>query len=393
MRRVTNQLRSFFPEPHELWERGGATIEEVKIDNERYANVPFFNNISIDHIDEIGRELIYNKGKLRGQAVRSLVTMTDGIERATTTYLPTKYSLDNTQFTVHMDTPWLTGDKGHNDEIARRVMAQTGLPLVLVGPEEFSGHRDARYVLRNMAAVAMDSGRVSLARAAQDSMYIAADQVDKFNLPNLVVEIGESRGAMMAGAKHPHAESTGVQPVYYDITDPCLADGIASDPRVAMNVLRFPIQEMTHILPVGVDLALKNRLHTQAGTVPLRAKYLAQAILGTGPAVLSGEAGEFPAFLPANTPVHLTNFRSNPVAHHSRWREKYQHTMFAGVNLKGAHLGLAYDSVARHLIMRIERLRDEMMGAGKLEYVDYRRVHLRDDQACIGSNEHMPRIA
>ena len=75
-------------------------------------------------------------------------------------------------------------------------------------------------------------------------------------------------------------------------------------------------------------------------------------------------------------------------------RELYAHTQFAGVNLKGAHLGLVYSSVQRHVIERINRFIAEYNRVGQTQLdMDLYRVHLTDDQSKIGSNEHMPKVA
>lgn len=388
-----NVLDKVAPHPTELWERGGATIETQSIDG-RSVDVPIFYKSHLKPFEDGVFEEIHYKGEHIGSRVHYRIEMSTGISRDVVVYLPLPEKLEQASVTIHMDTPWMTGAEGHNDKIAEAFMQHTGQPVIMVGPENMNQHKSGLYVVKNLAKVATEASQVSLALAGQDSMQIVAALCGQLGLPRKLIQVGESRAAMMAGAKQPHEAELGLETVYNDITDPCISENIRND---LSNVVRLPLFvpiEAMNLLPVGVDLARRGSLHREKGTVPMSARYMAAAILGTGPAIFSGEAGEFPAFLSKSDAVHLVNFQYNHVAHHEKWREKYAHTQFAGVNLKGAHLGLAYSSVQRHVIERINRYIEELNAkGGDSNVVDFKRVHLTDDQSTLGKHEHMPEVA
>ncbi len=274
-------------------------------------------------------------------------------------------------------------------------MHHTHQPVILVGPENIQKHTDGVYVIKNLGAVATETSQISLALAAQDSMQIAAEIAGIHELSRLFVQVGESRAAMLAPAKELHAPGLDIQNIYYDLTDPCVPENLRNDPvRNLVRLAEFLPNEFLHTLPVGVDLLRRGSLKRLLGTIPLNMEYMAPSLLGTSRAIGSGEAGEFPVLLPNDTFTHILNFRYNPVAGHRVWREKYDHTEFAGVDLNGAHLGLAYSSVQRHVIERINRLLYELYTVGgDIARVDKRRVHYTDDKRYIGKHEHMPSVA
>ncbi len=385
------------PSPDNLWLRGGAVMEDRQIDSERIESVPIFYDSKIDSYEPIGEPVeIINKGLRVGTKQHYRFEMTTGITRDAVVYLPLADKQEEMQFTIHMDTPWMTGEDGHNNRIARAFMQHTSQPVIMVGPENITRYKDTLHVAKNLGAVAMDTSKISLALAAQDSMQIAAVLADIQSLPRQLIEVGESRGAMIAPAKHPHGEGLGLQNVYYDLTDPNLAKNAMRDWRSVRDIPLFLGGIALDLPSVGVDLMMRGDLFSEAGTVPMRARYMAAAIMGTGPAVLSGEAGRFPAYLPSNIPVNLISFRRNPLSHHGEFRKLFAHTQFAGANLKGAHLGLAYSSVQRHVIERINNFIHEYNCAGgspeTIVNMDFKRVHLLGDQRFLGPGESAPKV-
>jgi len=397
-RGIDKTLGAVAPEPQELWERGGAVIESRQVEPGRNENIPTFPGSRIHHLEQIGGLIdIIEHDKRIGTKVHYLVEMSTGITRNAVAYLPSPEIMEVARVTIHMDTPWFTGEEGHNDGIATDFMKDTGQPVIMIGPENMEQHRSGLYIVKHLAEVATDASKVSLALAAQDSMQIAAELAERYSLSRLFVQVGESRAANMAAAKHPHADDLDIQNIYYDITDPTIAENIRHDRTNLLRVPLFPASEITNIAPVAVDMLLHGNLRKEKGTLPTRAQYLGAAILGTGPALFGGEAGEFPVYLPASTPVHFSNFTRNPLAEHKKWRQKFAHTQSAGVNLHAAHLGLAYSSVRRHVSERINRFLFEYECVGaipeNLHMIDYRRVHLRDDQRYLDKHEHMPDVA
>lgn len=390
-------LRPVSPEPVELWERSNADIGYISVDDDRpEAIAATYPKSRIHMLISIGEpEEVAPKGELVGYKQRYSVEMTTGITRDVVVYIPLPKDMEQSQVTIHMDTPWMTGVDGHNDKISEAFMHHTHQPVILVGPEKIQKHADGLYVVKNLGAVAAETSQISLALAAQDSMQIAAEIAETHKLSRLFVQVGESRAAMLAPAKEIHAEGLNIQNIYYDLTDPTVPENLRVDPaRNLMRLAEFLPNEFLHTLPVGVDLARRGTLRRLLGTIPLNLEYMIPSLLGTSRAIGSGEAGEFPALLPDDKFTHILNFRYNPVAGHKIWREKYQHTQFAGVDLNGAHLGLAYSSVQRHVIDRINRLLYELyVAGGDISRVDKRRVHYTDDKRYLDRREHMPDVA
>ncbi len=378
------------PDPQTRWDRGGATMQTRIIEDGREISQPVFDSYVVA-IDLIQHKDVDFKTDKTSRVYHYEVVTTNGYLRHVKVILPPAEVLEAAEFTIHMDTPYLTGEAGHNQRIGTRFSQKTNQPVVIVGPEEFPEHTSGLYIAKNLGKVATDASGISLAQSAEDSTAIL-EQITTIHpeLSRDIIVVGESRAAMMAPAKHHAAKDRDLHNRYYDITDPCLPVHVLDSPLHLARLAMFLPAEAIHASPVGVDLALHGELSRERGTIPSRAQYLGAAILAA-PAFANGEAGLLPKYLPSSAPVHLANFRSNPIAHHNIWRKLYAHTQFAGVNLKGAHLGLGYDSVVEHVIERINNFIAEKQIAGKFEYMQLSQVHLRDDQRNLGRSEHMPR--
>ena len=398
MRDILNNIRqvgqSVCTTSEERWQQAGADIEEVIIGNgQENISLPVFGS-GVKSAELIGTPEIIERDVGQNCTIHhyEVITANDYL-RHVKVIVPAKDLLEESVFTIHMDTPYLTGEEGHNERIALKLCEGTGQPVVMVGPEELPEYKSALYLVKNLGKLATDSSSISLAQSAEDSVAILdvmfekmADQ--KIEMSRDVVVVGESRAAMMAGAKHRPAAKRDIRNRYYDLTDPCFPDGaFNSKMRLARSALFIP-SELLHMVPVGINLASNGELCKEKKTIPTRAQYFGAAILGTAPALLNGEAGKFPGAIPLGTPVHMTSFRSNPVSYPDRWRELYGHTSYAGVNLKGAHLGLGYSSVLNHEIERINKLVYARQNAGNFKYINYRHVHLLDDQRYLDKHEH-----
>lgn len=391
-------LEPVSPDPLDLWEKSRATISREQIDNEHEALVARYEpHVSkIKTFEQLGDWIeIVKNNEVVGYRSTYRVEMTTGIRHDVSVYLPTESQMEQAQVTIHMDTPWMTGIEGHNDETAESFMTGTNQPVVLVGPEIIEKHTSGLYVVKNLGSVATESSQVSLSLAAQDSMEIAAELAESLDLPRLFVQVGESRAGMLAPAKHAHTERLDVQNVYYDLTDPSVPHNLRDDP--AGNLVRlakFGPNEGLRIMPVALDRIRRRSVLRLLGTIPCQAEYMTASLLGTSRAIGSGEAGLLPAQLPEGTAVHVANFQHNPLAFHESWRELYGHTAFGGVNLRGAHLGLAYGSVRSHVVERINRYLYELYICGnEPTRIDLRRVHLTDDKKYLDAREHMPSVA
>ncbi len=392
---MRNMLDMIAPRPEELWERSASEIQTREIDEGRTANVAYFNS-KLDKPELVGnrKELVALGGDaLTGWRHSYEMHMTKGITREAAAYIP--HDIERMVATIHMDTPWFTGMEGHMDAVAEYLMEVTGQAVVLVGPERLKDmNGDDASTVTKLFHQAVGSSEVSLALAAQDSVTIVDFLVQKHGLPRQLIEVGPSRGAMLAPGKHQHALDSELQPVYYDLSDPCIAENIRDDWRNIYRLPMFPIREAPQLVPVALDAIRRRRIHREMATFALPKDGITAALLGTGPAIFSGEAGEFPAQLPAGTPVHLLNLSRNPLGHNDLWHEKYDHTLYASVSLDTAHFGLGYGSIEEHIARRINRWVNEYFTASEdVAKINYKRVHLTDDDAQLGPDEHMPDVA
>ena len=392
-RKIQDVAKMAIPDPEDSWERGNADMKTIQTKDGHNIEVPVFDS-SIDTVSYVGCESVEQEDGSELKIHHYEVVTESGYMRHVKVLLPSPVELDEAECTIHMDTPYFTGEKGHNERVAAHLTYNTKQPTVLVGPEEIPEHSSGLYIVKNLAKVATDTSSISLAQTAADSVAILDAMMELHpELPRDVIVVGESRAAMLAPAKHEAAKKLGINNKYYDITDPCQPEHVFTSVKHVINLARFLPTELIHAAPVGADMLVHGSLKKERKTVPMRAQYFGAAVLGTAPALLNGEAGRLPYMLPDDIPVHLASFKSNPIAYHEKWREMYADSLFAGVNLHGAHLGLAYSSVLEHLEVRIKRYVYERKVSGKDEYIDYRRVHLKDDKKYLGPNEHMLDVA
>lgn len=379
---VMETVRSAVAPRHEdLWQRAGATERFVEIEPGHIEVVPFFdaridrNRTAVAEpqpvLDRLHRQI--------GEMYHYDVMLEDGVDRTARVYLPNDHGADDKPFMIHMDTPWFTSTKGHNNRIAEIFMQEIGAPVVVVGPEYSTTRGRLPYELARLAQTAMGSTGISLSRSAEGSMAIADYLAKEHDLPRSVVKVGESRGAMLAMGERPYAEANDLEILYYDVTDPCVARRALQRPGDLLKIARWPAKEAIGSLAVAAALLPHGGLTHKIGTVSTNPNFLVAATVGVGPALLSGEAGEFPHRVPTDAGIHIVNFKNNSMADSRLWREKFEaHQNFELVELNGPHLGLAYPSVQRHVVERIKRFEAELMRQdGNLSAVDWRNVYAR----------------
>ncbi|HCR55543.1 TPA: hypothetical protein DIV49_01090 [Candidatus Saccharibacteria bacterium] len=383
-------LRSAVAPHHEvLWDkavgnRPGAFIDDhTQIETGRTERVPFFNT-KIERIayddsptvlqDELERPL--------GTVYRHDVKTTDGLYRASSVYIPDQRIATGYPFTLAIDTPWFTGTQGHNDDLASLLMRELGVSVVLVGPEYSTQQSGCLLDPRRLAKVAFTTLNIPQALSAESSVEITAALADHHDLQRQIVKLGESRGGMVSMAVHPYARTRELGYIYYDLTDPCVAERLFEEPKDVLDLAKFSLYESIGAAKVGLKLAKEQALRQKAGTIPLQPEFLAGATLATSRAIASGEAGQFPSWMPHDSAVHLLSMLKNTMSSAEAWPEKFaNHTNFAHLTLHEMHFGLADPSVPRHLIGRVAALGDALLAGGP---IDYRKVHLLDDDDVLG---------
>lgn len=377
MKQLKSAVRNTIAPHHEaLWQAAGATHDEIEINPGHYEIVPFFDT-TVQSVSDPQADFLRNgRRDPIGTRFRHTVTTTTGAPREANVYIPAPDIDQQHPFMVHMDTAWFTGVEGHNDDVAKRFMKEIGAPVVLVGPE-YSGKKDS---IMQLGATALGSLKVSQARLAQESMAIGAALADQYGLATNVVKVGESRGAMLAQAQWPYAKMHGLDIVYMDITDPCLAKRILGSPQEVLSLARWPVNEGLSLANIGSKLVKDGSALRKLGTVSLNPHNLTGALLGTGRALFSGEAGGFPALVPHTVGVHMVSLKHNTMADHELWRQLYSnHPAFNQVVLRDAHLGLVDPSIPRHIIERIKKFGAEFLRVDQqLSRMQYGNVHMKD---------------
>ncbi len=102
-------LRPVSPDPIELWEGSNADISSVRVDDDRpEAIAATYPKSRIGKLILTGdREEIAPKGELIGYRQRYYIEMTTGITREAVVYIPLPKDMEQSQVTIHMDTPWM----------------------------------------------------------------------------------------------------------------------------------------------------------------------------------------------------------------------------------------------------------------------------------------------
>lgn len=344
------------PDPETLWERGGAEMRKVEIDEGRYEDVPFFD-LEITSMKPRDFDLaIDNTGKVVGDYESFSVITSDGIDRTARLYIPRdKYARDDE--ILHADTAWMTTITGHNDYAASTFVGSTGRPMVVVGAEHGTNRSSCLNEFTRVPETFQRSKTISLAKSAQTSQLITSALRDRYGLSNQIVKTGESRGAMLTPGHYPYAEYYGNEIVYADVTAPCVPEKLLSHRADWLRLARWPGSELIGTIAVGLSLTKKKALQRQMGTVTLNPNFLVSNLTGVGPALFSGEAGHFTQWLPHEAPLYVSTFKNDTVSRPEVWRELYaeHENVYIREHRSGTHMTLANDEVLASKARRINQ--------------------------------------
>jgi hypothetical protein len=350
------------PLPEDLWERGGATMRKIEMDDGRHEEVPFFDSLEglswSDFEESKVGKIIDHKGQDIGEHYSYNVTTADGIDRTARIYIPRDGKRSYTDLYIHADTAWLTTITGHNDYAASSFVSRTGLPMVIVGAEHGTNKHPYPRELGRVATTFRNSPTISLAKSAQSSQLITTVLQEKFDLPNKMIKTGESRGAMLAAGHFPYAKEYENTIPYVDITAPCIPERLLSEREDWMRLAKWPKSEILGTIALGLELAEKKILKRHMGTVALNPNFLLSNFTGVGPALFSGEAGRFAAWVPADivsSALYISTFKNDTVSRPDVWRQKYKdhENVYIREHPNGSHMTLAHDEVLDTKAVRI----------------------------------------
>jgi len=368
------------PNPEERWERGGANMERIEIDEGRYADVPFFDLEIAKVEDEKSGAIIGSGGKTVGEYNTFSIKTSDGIDRTARLYVPDDAHMKTDTIIGHADTAWITTITGHNDYAMSKFVEETGLPFVIVGAEHGTNQLPMPYELLRVPATFERSKTISLAKSAQSSQLITSHIRDRYGLSNKIIKTGESRGAMLTPGHFPYAELYGNEIVYGDVTAPCVPKKLLSERADWMRLARWPGSEAMGTLAVGLLLAKKKALKRQMGTVTLNPNFMTSNFVGIGPALFSGEAGRFTEWTPLSAAMYISTFKNDTVSRPGVWRELYEDhdNVYIREHRRGTHMTLACDEVIDSKAVRMNAVTDMLVRGHEPSRRDWDQVFATD---------------
>lgn len=346
------------PSHEELWERGGADVRKIEIDEGRYEEVPFFD-LEVTSFERSKRNngsgtATNNKGEVVGSYESFSVTTSDGIDRTARLYRPNDHYAQGDEV-IHADTAWMTTITGHNDYAASTFVGAIGRPMIFVGAEHGTNKTTHIQEFGRVPATFERSKTISLAKSAQSSQLITSYIRDKRELSNQLVKTGESRGAMLTPGHEPYANLYGNEILYRDTTAPCIPERMFNDERDILRLLQWPSAEALGMLGLGLALIKTRALKRQVGTVTLNPNFMVSNFVGVGPALFSGEAGVFASWLPHDAPHYISTFKNDMVSLPDVWRRLYaaHDNVYIREHRGGTHMTLANDEVLASKARRI----------------------------------------
>ncbi len=367
------------PAPETLWERGGANMHKIEIDPGRYEDVPFFD-IEVTHrgteyeelmLDELQRDV--------GRAVTRTYVTSDGIDRATRTFLPHER---HNMFVVQMTTPLTTSIDGHNTSgVAETIARELGVAVIVIGAEHSARKHKFPFDFVRLPQTVRQSLTISLAKTAQSGQLITSDICEEYMLPKKLIKTGESRAAMETDAEYVYAPLYGCEILYQDKTAACLPDRVFSEGSETGKLLQFPGSELVGAAYVTARVIKENKAGNYLGTLSLNPNFNISTLVGISPALATGEAGLYTRWLPKTAAGHHLTFDHDVASRPHRFAELYKnHPLMATITVNGSHATLAHTETLRHLIDRIGNFTEQYWLASKnLNNIDWKKVHLRDD--------------
>jgi hypothetical protein len=358
MGQIRKQREIILPTPDVLHNRSSIGVDMIEIEPDVLRPVHRFESqvVGMEHVDSKERRINDQLGREIGVRHWDDVLTSDGIDRGVTSYVPHDEYKSGYPFSLAMDTAWFTGLEGHNDMIAETFMKELGVSVVVVGPEYSAAQPKKIGAEMNLGRLATMSAGFSLMKSAEASAEIYSEIREthpEYDLKDSVIGAGESRAAMMEQVRRLFMRLKGIQTVHSDITDPAVSEQAMKDFGDMIKLAKFPGREIMGALAVGMARMKHGDLHREFGTVPLSPRYLIGAVLGTGPALLSGEEGMFAALTPRWHPQHVVNFNHNSMADTAQRQERYaEHYNSTEIELNGCHLGLGFPSVQRYVVDR-----------------------------------------
>jgi len=368
------------PNPEDLWKRSGANPSE--------GEVPLFDldTLKKDDVEAAknGRIIDHNNEEV-GDYFSFSIETSDGIDRTARVYIPDDDRRSSSDMVLHADTAWLTTITGHNDYAASKFVSQTGLPMIVVGAEHGTNREQYPKELLRLGQTAIQSTGISLAKSAQSSQLISSYLQEKFDLPTNMLKTGESRGAMLTPAHLAYAEMYGNKILYSDTTAPCMPTKLFSERGDSIRLAAWMGFESMGGLALGLDILRQQALKRRLGTVAFNPNFMVSNVIGVGPALFSGEFGEFSKWVPQDAAMYYSTFKNDLFTKPAVLRDLYKDhpNVYIRTHKSGTHATLANDKVIDAKSMRFNAFQTLYADKGEsISSSDLRVIYeMRPDQS------------
>jgi len=310
--------------PDKRWERSGMKEELTVIhDDGRESIVPIFD-VGVVSVEHLGSREYGDERNPEGAVHTDLFLLKDGLHRLAQTWIPNDIQA---QFTATSGMAYTTMVEGYDEERAKR-LAFMGIPNIQVSSEQGDKHWPAFRDLRRLARTALLSPKISLAKSSQAETEIIAYLINElYNLPQLIEAHGDSRGGLTSIGRGVYsglamrdgASRYNLTPLWLDPKAVVLHDRLPVDRF--HEVVEWLVKEALGSPPVVAELAVERSLLSLRGTTSINPNFLLASLIGIGPALLGGEAGELAKMMPNDIRGFANGYLYDKLYDRENWQE------------------------------------------------------------------------
>lgn len=287
-----------FPDAEELWQRAGAEMAEVTVDDGHVENVPFFD-LEVTDVKILEDEpFVTRRGRALGRKVLHQIDI-NGVDRLVRAYVPNDAYRTEHDFTITSGSAWLTTIGGYAEHRANLLFADNQMPAVQVGPPHSATVLPGPMEWLRVPQTIAEAHNTSIAQTAQEEQLIIAMMADMYDMPSQQVALGDSRDAILTAAHFPYATEHGAQVIAFD------NKGRSAPQKVELADLprfgRWLATTGLGGLAAAICLGKEGQLGTLKGTSSLNPNFIASSLVGAMPALASGEAGRAISWVPRDT--------------------------------------------------------------------------------------------
>ncbi len=275
-----------FPSPEELWQRGGAIMLDTVIDEGHIEQVPFFD-LEITKVRTLDDEpFITKRGRKLGRSVLHRIDV-NGVDHLARAFVPADELRTDHDFTITSGTAWMTTIDGYALDRSRKLVADTHMPLLQVGPPHSSHALPRPLELLRVPRTIREANETSLARTAQTEQLVFAALSSMYDLPRTQVAIGDSRDSNTTAGQYAYMKHYESDIIAFDNKGRCAPEKVNFEnlPEFANWLADTTIGGVA----VSLCLAKQGQLASLRGSASLNPNFIASSLTGTMRALASGE--------------------------------------------------------------------------------------------------------